>query len=229
MSPHHPRRRHALAAIAAWPLVTRAEPRLCSQGRRQSPIDVVETQHASGPTLRFDWHASALRIVHDGHTVRVRSEPGSRLWIGPLAHTLQQFHFHLPGGDRLHGEEFPLGLHFPHKSPSGQLVTVVLLMREGAAHPLLERLLPLMPRPGAGERVDASVRIDPSAWLPPARGYYRYSGSLTGAPCTEGVDWIVMKSAGSVSTAQLTALRALVAPNVRAPQPRYGRAILSVD
>ncbi len=202
-----------------------ATPALCEQGRRQSPIDIVPTEHRALPALRFDWRPSPLRVVHDGHTVRMRSAPGSRMWIGPTPHTLQQFHFHLPGGEHIRGEAFPLGLHFPHKSPSGQLVTLVLLLREGPAHPALEQLLPLLPREGQPEHTDPTQLVDPTAWLPRELGYYRYEGSLTSAPCTEGVVWIVLKATGTVSAAQLAALRARIAPNARPIQPSHGRVV----
>lgn len=219
-------RRQLLAAMALAPLAARAEPPLCRDGHRQSPIDIVPTGRAALPPLRVDWRPSPLRIVHDGHTVRVRSAPGSRMFVGEVPHALQQFHFHLPGGDRLRGESFPLGLHFPHKSPSGQLVTLVRLMREGAPHPALERLLPLLPHAGEPERSDPAVQVQPADWLPTDTGYYRYEGSLTSAPCTEGVVWLVLKSVGTVSSAQLAALRAVIAPNARAVQPSHGRPVL---
>ncbi|MBK7062127.1 MAG: carbonic anhydrase family protein [Rubrivivax sp.] len=48
--------------------------------------------------------------------------------------------------------------------------------------------------------------------VPPATGYYAYEGSETAPPCTEGVRWLVMKQALSVSAAQLAALARLFQP-----------------
>jgi carbonic anhydrase len=217
-------RRRFAAALLLVPMAARAAS-LCQTGRRQSPIDITATARQALPPLRFEWRPSPLRIVHDGHTVRVRCAPGSRMWVGATPHVLQQLHFHLPAGDRVRGQEFPLGLHFPHKSPAGQLVTLVLLLREGPAHPALEALLPALPRPGQPERSDAGVPVDPSAWLPANLGYFRYDGSLTSEPCTEGVVWIVLKSVSTVSPAQLAALRAVIAPNARTVQPGHGRVV----
>ncbi|MFO1330164.1 MAG: carbonic anhydrase family protein [Rubrivivax sp.] len=217
--------RRALLLAALVPAAARGADR-CSSGRRQSPIDIVPTARRALPLLRIDWPRAPLRIVHDGHTVRVRAASGSRTWMGAVPHVLQQVHLHLPAGDLLRGESFPLGLHFPHKSPSGQLVTLVRLMREGAPHPALAALLPLMPVAGAPEQRDARVVVDIAAWLPRDLGYYRYDGSLTGPPCTEGVVWVVLKDVGSASAAQLQALRARIAPNARPVQPRHDRVVL---
>jgi carbonic anhydrase len=37
--------------------------------------------------------------------------------------------------------------------------------------------------------------------------YFKYKGSLTKPPCTEQVDWFVMKYPSTLSTAQLSALK----------------------
>ncbi len=222
-------RRKLLGVAALLPLLAPvaalADAPLCARGRRQSPIDIAGATRRAMPQLAFDYRAEPLRIVHDGHTVRVRCAD-STLRLGNEPLRLQQFHFHLPGGDTIGGEVFPLGMHFPHKSRSGQLVTLVLLFREGHPHRALGDLLPRMPAGPAPERRSADVRVDPAAWLPATLGYYRYDGSLTSTPCTEGVVWLVLKAVQEVSAAQLAELRRLIAPNARAVQPRNGREIL---
>lgn len=227
-SPGRERRRLIGAGALALflpPLVARADAALCARGLRQSPIDIAGATRRDLPPLEFDYRAEALRIVNDGHTVRVRCA-ASTMRVGGAPHRLQQFHFHLPAGDRIGGEEFPLGAHLPHKSSSGQLVTLVLLFREGRSHAALERLLPWMPAAREPERKHPDVSFDPAAWLPAENGYYRYTGSLTSPPCTEGVAWLVIKRVQEVSAAQLVRLRQLIAPNARPVQPRNGREIL---
>jgi carbonic anhydrase len=200
---------------------------LCEQGSRQSPIDIdagAVRQHLAAP-LQFDYRAAPLRIVNDGHTVRVRIAGGSRMLIGGQPNTLQQFHFHRPGGDRLQGEEFPLGMHFLHKSAAGQLVSLVLLFRAGAENTALAALLPQMPARGQPERSPAGQTVDPAAWLPAGHAYYGYDGSLTASPCTEGVRWLVMKQVQTVSAAQLTRLAQLFPDNARPVQPLNSRSV----
>lgn len=210
----------------------RREWALCSKGQRQSPIDIVASQPGPATPLRFDYRPAPRRIVNDGHTVRVRfasgGHGGSRLFLGHEALNLQQFHFHTPGGDKLHGEEFPLGMHFLHKSASGRLVALVLLFRQGAENPALKALLPHMPTPGLPEQTLAQVAVDPAQWLPVSKGYYRYEGSLTAPPCTEGVLWLVMKQPLEVSAVQLAALHRLFPDNARPTQPLRGRQVLEM-
>lgn len=198
---------------------------LCETGRRQSPIDIVAPQAAAGPALQFQYRPAPLRVVNDGHTVRVRIANGSRLLIGGQPHTLQQVHFHMPGGDRVAGEEFPMALHLPHKSAAGGLVALVVLFRAGKENAALAALLPDLPARGLPERTLAGRSVDPAALLPADKAYYAYDGSLTGPPCTEGVRWIVLKTPQQASSAQLAQLAQLFAPNARAVQPLNGRRV----
>lgn len=198
---------------------------LCENGRRQSPIDIVQAQQQPLPALQFTWRAEALRVVNDGHTVRVRFAAGQRLEIGRERLQLQQFHFHHPGGDKLRGEAFPLAMHFLHKGPTSGLVALVLLFRSGAEHPVLAALLPHLPAQRGPEQLQAGVSVDPAQWLPADAGYYRYEGSLTAPPCTEGVTWIVLKQVQTASPAQLARLRQLMPTNAREVQPLHGRVV----
>lgn len=197
----------------------------CERGQRQAPIDIVGAPRQVAAPLQFDYHPAPLRIVNDGHTVRVRYANASRLLVGRDSHTLQQFHFHVPGGDKLQGEEFPMAMHFLHKSRAGQLISLTVLFRLGAENPALAALLPRMPSAGTPEQLLADSSFDPAALLPSAHGYYAYDGSLTAPPCTEGVRWLVLKQPQQLSAAQLARLNQLFAHNARPVQPLHGRIV----
>ncbi len=201
---------------------------LCDSGRRQSPIDInpATTSRQSLPALAFGYREVPLKLADDGHTVRVRMPRGSVLRMGNQVFTLQQFHFHTPGGDRIAGESFPMAAHLLHKSAAGQLLAVVVLFRLGAENPLLASLLPLIPARADGDHAVAGVTVDPRLLLPDRRAYFRYSGSLTAPPCTEGVDWIVLQQPLELSAAQLARYRQRFADNARPVQPLNQRVVL---
>lgn len=208
---------------------TAASATLCESGQRQSPIDIRATSRKALAPLDFSYRPAPLRIADDGHTVRVRFDKGSSLRIGKERYTLQQFHFHTPGGDKIAGEEFPMAAHLLHKSPSGQLLAVVVLFRTGAENSLLNTLLPLIPARVDGDHVRPDIAVDASRLLPAQRSYYRYSGSVTAPPCTEGVEWIVMKQPVELSAAQLARYRQRFADNARAVQPLHQRVVLESE
>ncbi len=217
------RRLIVLGLTAAAVAPGRAAADLCSTGRRQSPIDIGTTRRLALPPLRPAMHPTAVRVDNDGHTVRLRFARGQVLALGRERLDLQQFHFHIPGGDRLHGEEFPLALHALHKSSAGGLVAVVVLFRIGAEHAGLATLLPQLPARGSAPR--PAVDIDPLAWLPAGAGYYVYDGSLTAPPCTEGVRWLVLKQQPTLSARQWAQLQTLFPHNARTVQPLNGRTV----
>ena len=210
---------------------TLAQAALCDTGRRQSPID-IPAQIASGvkqPAMVTSYQSVPLRLANDGHTVRVRFARAGDLQLGHERFALQQFHFHTPGGDTLQGEAFPFAAHVLHKSASGQLLSVVVPFRLGAENPLLTKLWPLIPPKVNGDHVLDKVVVSADELLPKKRGYYRYSGSLTDTPCTENVEWLVMKEPLTLSSAQLSAWQKHFKDNMRGVNPLHGRTVLESD
>jgi carbonic anhydrase len=199
---------------------------LCDTGKQQSPIDIRDTQRRPLPALAFAYQPAPLKIANDGHTARVRLPTGSTLKVGQQVYRLQQLHFHTPGGDQIQGEDFPMAVHLLHKSAAGQLLAVVVVVRTGTENAALASLLPHVPASAGGDQLHPAVKVDPSQFLPSTTGYYRYPGSLTSAPCTEGVDWIVLKTPIEVSAAQLARYRQTFADNARPVQPRHQRTVL---
>lgn len=214
----------------AWALLgasgaATAEAPLCQVGHRQSPVDIVApVRHELAP-LEFLYRSAPLKIANDGHTARVRVANDSQLRVGKETYTLQQFHFHTPGGDRLAGEEFPMAAHLLHKSRSGQLLALVVLFRLGAENRALAALFPHIPAAVDGDHLIADAVADAGALLPARHGYYRYDGSLTASPCTEGVTWLVMKQALELSPEQLKLWRTHFTDHIRPPQPLHGRVV----
>ena len=66
----------------------------------------------------------------------------------------------------------------------------------------------------------AHPTINWSAMLPRDRQTFRYSGSLTTPPCTEGLRWVVMTTPVTLSGRQIAAFRAAYDHNNRPVQPR---------
>jgi carbonic anhydrase len=100
---------------------------LCENGQRQSPIHIKAESIVAKklPAMMVDYHAAPLKLANDGHTLRVRFEKSGQLVLGKEHFTLQQFHFHTPGGDEINGEHFPFAAHILHKSSSGQLLAAL--------------------------------------------------------------------------------------------------------
>jgi carbonic anhydrase len=213
--------------LSLFVIASASQASVCDSGQRQSPINITAQAIAAQklPIMEPDYRAAPLRLANDGHTVRVRFDKSGQLVIGKEHYTLQQFHFHTPGGDQIQGENFPFAAHILHKSARGQLLAITVPFRVGAENPLLSTLLPLIPLRTDGDHKHPDVSVNARQLLPTNLGYYRYSGSLSAAPCTENVEWIVMKQPLELSAAQLARWQKRFADNMRGVNPLNQRRV----
>jgi carbonic anhydrase len=74
----------------------------CKTGKRQSPIDIKDAKKdPSLAPVQIDYKPSPLKVVDNGHTVRVNFPPGSSITVNGTAYTLTQFHFHKPSEEEI--------------------------------------------------------------------------------------------------------------------------------
>jgi carbonic anhydrase len=199
---------------------------MCGTGRNQSPIDLAVIVEADLKPLAFSYKAGASEILNNGHTVQVNYAPGSSLTVDGRTFELNQFHFHSPSENRISGKQFPLEGHLVHTDKDGNLAVVGVMFQEGAANPFLERLWQAMPAK-AREKAALPAGLSVARMLPNNRDYYRFNGSLTTPPCSEGVWWLVLKRTATVSKLQVERFsKALGFANNRPLQPLNARVVL---
>ncbi len=69
--------------------------------------------------------------------------------------------------------------------------------------------------------------LDINKLIPEDRTYWRFSGSLTTPPCSEGVTWLVMKHPLTLSESQLEKFtHTMHHDNNRPVQPTHGRVVV---
>jgi carbonic anhydrase len=76
------------------------------------------------------------------------------------------------------------------------------MFEEGAANSALAESWKQIPKK-VGDKNSLSSQVNASSLLPENRDYYRFNGSLTTPPCSEGVVWLVMKNSVSASKEQI--------------------------
>jgi carbonic anhydrase len=199
---------------------------MCGEGRNQSPIDLSNLIEADLKPLKFEYKTGVAEIVNNGHAVQVNYATGSFVTVDGRTFELQQFHFHSPSENRIKGRQFPLEGHLVHADKDGNLAVIAVMFEEGAANPLLTNLWQMMPAK-VGEKIALPADLSVAQMLPSDRDYYRYNGSLTTPPCTEGVWWLVLKRPATVSKEQVLQFsKALGFANNRPVQPVNARPVL---
>jgi carbonic anhydrase len=200
----------------------------CKLGSHQSPIDIKDAQEQPDlAPIRFDYRLSPLKIVNDGHTVRVDYQPGSSVTINGIALPLTQFHFHHRSENEIDGQQYDMELDLVHQDPAaGRTAIVAILIKTGAENALFRDLLSHVPQKIGEEVEKKKIVINAADFLPPDQNYYVFDGSLTAPPCSEGVKWYVLKTAIEASSSQMAAFARLYPDNARPVQPLNGRVIL---
>lgn len=202
-----------------------AASKACSTGGLQSPINIGESIKAQLQPLKLAWGKTSEAILNTGNTIQVNMPDGSSMSAGGGSFRLQQFHFHRPSEHMINGANFPMEAHFVHSNAAGQLAVVAVLITTGRTNKAFNNIVLTMPN-RAGAQVKAEAAVDPNAFLPTKRSYYRYMGSLSEPPCTEPVDWFVLTEPVQVADADVNSFARLYPKNARPVQNDNRRFVL---
>lgn len=190
----------------------------CDLGKEQSPIDLTGGRGSDLTPVQFDYRRTRVAVENTGHTIQVNPDPGSGIVLDGVRYDLQQFHFHHGSEHTVDGVRLALEMHLVHRGHGGALAVVGVLFEEGETNGTLASVwahLPVGPAPP----VVVPGSLDLSALLPTCRTTWRYQGSLTTPPCTEGVAWVILTAPLALSAAQLDTFAALYPNNYRPVQP----------
>ena len=199
---------------------------VCGTGKSQSPIDVANPSEQDLANISFHYQPSEVNILNNGHTVQVNYDPGSYIELDNARYDVVQFHYHAPSEHTINGESFPAELHIVHRNADGNLAVVGILLREGTENAAYQPFIGNLPNEKTDPK-DAGVKINAMDLLPSVGTTFRYSGSLTTPPCSEGVNWLLMTTPVDLSMQQLTALDSLFeGGNNRPVQPINDRTLI---
>ncbi len=197
----------------------------CAKGVNQSPVNLRGFVEAELAPLDFNYTGLATEIENNGHTIQVHYAAGSTLKAAGKTFILKQFHFHSPSENQINGEHFPMEAHFVHADYQGNLAVVAVMFKVGDENKALKKLWRQMP--GEEGKIGLASQVKAEELMPEDREYYRFNGSLTTPPCSEGVVWMVLKQPVSLSEAQLKQFTTVMGqPNNRPVQAVNARPIL---
>ncbi|WP_443023589.1 carbonic anhydrase, partial [Shigella flexneri] len=160
------------------------------------------------------------------HTVQVDFAQGGELQLDGDTFVLKQFHLHSPSENLIKGKSYPLEIHFVHSNAKGELAVVGMMFEQGQESQMLKRMWSRLPKK-QGEKVVLKTPQAVNQMLPKNLDYYRFSGSLTTPPCSEGVRWLILKDIQQASAKQISEFAKLMGhPNNRPVQSLNGRVVL---
>ena len=227
-------------------------------GVRQSPVDIDTksvVENASLSNLKLTNFDKPLSGNWSNARNSVRFDPATGSTTALLqnhlgTYELQQFHFHWgpsssEGSEHtIDGQSYGGELHFVTKKNTGDatagdaFAVLGVLLVSDAAIPATGSWKELLDNvPAQNERINTVSMVRPTDLLPTSLSYYYYEGSLTTPPCSEVVQWFVLRSPLHVPATFLDALRTTVIgmegqplnTNYRQPQPLNGRQVMLRD
>ncbi len=199
---------------------------MCKLGQNQSPINLTGFTEAEMKPFSLSYNALATTFINNGHTIQVNFDEGSTLTIDGKDFVLKQFHFHTPSENQLDGKNLPMEAHLVHVAKDGSLAVIAVLFKDGKENATIKKLMAHLPV-HKGDKIDIkSEKINALELLPENKDYFRFSGSLTTPPCSEGVRWLVIKTPVEISKEQFEAFHKILGNNNRPVQPINARKVL---
>lgn len=206
----------------------------CGTGKHQSPINVKRVRTWT-PNCRLNLqlykNGNALfeyRYAANDFTFRCMENKklGSvcgRITYRGASYNMLQLHVHSPSEHHLEGNSYPMEVHFVHQARDRSLAVLGVMIVIGRKNPDIQQLINAAitrkPHRVNLARLLTNVRRRPRPCT--------WSGSLTTPPCTEGIKWIMSRTAITASLQQIMAFRVMFGniSNNRPVQPSIGRSI----
>lgn len=208
---------------------------LCGNGMGQSPINIVKSASKAGISWKMDYKTTSLKIAHNehmediidnGHTIQVTVDEGSRFSFGDVTYSLKQFHYHTPSEHTIDGEHSPMEMHMVHQSEDGRLAVVGVMFKEGnVPNANLEKIIANLPNAKGENKHLTDVSLELNTHIPNDNYAYHYAGSLTTPPCSEGVQWLVLRDPIYLTANQIAAFSSRIGPNNRPTQTLNNRTV----
>ena len=196
----------------------------CGTGHTQSPINIVpgksvEMNHQYDLSMHEDVKTMAS-VIDNGHSIKVTPKKSGTITLHGETFKLLQFHFHGKSEHTVDGKRYDMVMHMVHQNPeTKQLAVVAVFFEEGAEDVALNSVI---------DNVGGEIEIDTQDLLPKDTAhYYHYVGSLTTPPCSENVQWYLLKKPVQASKAQIEAFRKYYVDNERPVQELYDRHVES--
>ncbi|MGM0519531.1 MAG: carbonic anhydrase [Campylobacterota bacterium] len=197
---------------------------MCGEGKNQSPINISNAVEANLATLTLNGNSNANTFVNTGNSLEVNFSNGNQLVVNDETYNLKKLSFHTPSEHTIDGKNFPLEAQLVHTNGSN-LAIIAVMFEVGDDNIVLNKLFRNFPEQ-EGDRNELKSEVKGYELLPTNKDYYKYSGSMTTPPCTEGAKWFVLKTPIKLSQSQLDDFKEAMPENNRPLQELNSRTIL---
>lgn len=195
----------------------------CVDGSAQSPINITKPTGKDVINPELTYVAGPAEILNNGHTIQANAASGSSLVVDGTSYALAQAHFHSPSEHTVDGVAAPVEVHFVNKTSDSQLAVLGVMAIQGKENKAWQ---PLVNSLSVKQDAPVTAELDWAAMLPQDKTTFRYAGSLTTPPCSEGVSWMLFKYPVELSAKQIDAFKSAYSGNNRPLQLLRDRTVI---
>lgn len=208
---------------------------------KQSPIDInaQDTKFQQLSPLQFNLSSdTTLSVINNGSpdetktAARANVLPGAgSLTVDGDTYQLAQFHFHTPAENLENGHKFPMEMHLVFADASNNLLVVGRWVQgvDGPNAPTTALDPIFNDLPTNTTQTHVFNHFDLNALLPSNLESFRYDGSLTTPPFTEGVKWVDLAQPLFMSSAEINNFSSLFPVNPLSPHGGDARDIQALN
>uniref|UniRef100_A0A7S0E1N4 carbonic anhydrase n=1 Tax=Hanusia phi TaxID=3032 RepID=A0A7S0E1N4_9CRYP len=212
----------------------------CDVGMEQSPVN-IESSHAEAtplPAMKWDFKGKMISVhqkeeTYDSHKFDLEDQekPTLQMEEGGPVYSLQQIQVHAPSENTIDGKQFDVEVQFWHMAPGPKYMVISSMLKRGGSSPLfVDQISKILQksvfRYNELEPAISFESIQES--LAPTgnmSSFFRFNGSLTQPPCTEGVVWNILRDPIPIFYYDADEIAQDLAPNNRPVQPLSDRVV----
>ena len=212
---------------------------------QQSPINLTKADsiNVNFPKsfLKFDYRGSPFTGRFDGegkhkNFVLSKTHSGKNppvVHLGDVRAELVMIHLHTPSEHDIEGKTMGGEIHLIHEisepTTGSQLIVVGVFFNETPAteeSEFFSMWAHHLTKKGVAKDAEKEISLDPRVLLPNLDHWYRYEGSLTSAPYSEFVSWIVLVDQLAVDSTEFQKLKKNAHQPDRCVQPINRRFVI---
>ena len=197
--------------------------------KKQSPINIIPSGKSGTSALSFNYNISDLSVIYNGHAIQVTPKKSNNtITYNSVEYTLKQFHVHTKSEHQVKGKAYPADIHLVHADKKNNLLVIgyFLEIDKKESHLLLSEAFSSAPTKEGESKLIA--KADVKSLITTNLERYEYQGSLTTPPCSEGVQWIVMKQPLKINKESIDNIIKIVGNNSRPVQDLNSREVIEV-
>lgn len=203
---------------------------VCKIGTQQAPLNIDTKSLVKNTAISVQTAyqpATGAVVLNNGHTIQINASTAGSVKLVGKNYQFVQVHFHTPSEETVDAKHYPFNAHLVHiNTDDGEELKIGVIgvfFKEGKENAALKEAFVSMPAKEG--KATLSSTFDLNGLIPSDKNVYTYTGSLTTPPCSEAVDFYIMKEPVEMSAEQLAAFKKLFPMNARPIQQLNNRKI----